>query len=566
MTLMSPATETVSKPAPTLPKPPANRPQKKQTAPARFRLNRMLVMGVGGVMALIAVPLMYATGSGPSPSRSLVFHTVTRGDLPIVVTERGNIESQSDLQITCEVDDVSGDGIAGTPIVWIIPNGSSVKKGDLIVELDTSGHQERLDDQILDTEEAQSRYIQFKAKYDNQITQNETLKANAELEVKLAELELEMFVDERNGTHQLEVEEIERTIEDANNEILAAQANLTLKRNEKQGIEALFKLGYAGKSELDRTRLEYLQAESQYAAKMNRMNTQLATLKKKQSYEREMKLLELKGKLETAKRSLQQVIRDNEASLAQARATMIAAEESLKKEQERLRRYQNDVANCKIYAPQDGMVAYATPARGSYSTQIREGVPVRPRQHILSLPNLENVQVKTAVHESVLDQIKPGMKASVRLDAFPDRRYDAVVDSVAVLPDQGGWMNSNTKVYETIVKIEQKVNQLKPGLTAVVDIHVDYIENVLRVPVQALVQIKDSTWCYVQSGQGIQRVDVRVGRTNDKFVEIHEGLQEGDRVVLNPMAILDENDKREGHEGQSPSSEEPATSPTVPSV
>ncbi len=114
-----------------------------------------------------------------------------------------------------------------------------------------------------------------------------------------------------------------------------------------------------------------------------------------------MKLLELKGKLETAKRSLQQVIRDNEASLAQARATMIAAEESLKKEQERLRRYQNDVANCKIYAPQDGMVAYATPARGSYSTQIREGVPVRPRQHILSLPNLENVQVKTAVHESV---------------------------------------------------------------------------------------------------------------------------------------------------------------------
>src|SRR5690606_33114940 len=119
------------------------------------------------------------------------------------------------------------------------------------------------------------------------------------------------------------------------------------------GIEALFKLGYAGKSELDRTRLEYLQAESQYAAKMNRLNTQLATLKKKQSYEREMRLLELKGKVETARRNLEQVLRDNEASLAQAKAEMDTADEQLRKEKERLERYRQQVANCKIHAPQD---------------------------------------------------------------------------------------------------------------------------------------------------------------------------------------------------------------------
>src|SRR5690606_34566581 len=157
-------------------------------------------------------------------------------------------------------------------------------------------------------------------------------------------------------------------------------------------IEALFKLGYAGKSELDSTRLEYLQAEIMYAAKMNRLNTKLATLKKNQSYEREMRLLELKCKDKTERSNLEKVIRDNEASLAQAKAEMDTADEQLRKEKERLERYRQQVANCKIHAPQDGMVAYANPSRRS-NDQIREGTPVRQRQHILSLPNLEHVQV-----------------------------------------------------------------------------------------------------------------------------------------------------------------------------
>lgn len=547
MGLMPVATENPAKKI--LPTPPSSRPKRSEPKQSRFPISKPFLFSLPAIIVAAALPYMYA-GGGPVPSNQLIFHTVARGDLPIVVTERGNIESQSDVQIICDVDDISGDGINGTPIVWIIPNGTSVKKGDLLVELDSSGHQERLDDQILDTEEAQSKQIQAKARYDNQITQNETLAANAELEVKLAELELQMFIDEKNGTHQLEVEEIERAIEDANNEILAAQANLTLKKNEKQGIEALFKLGYAGKSEVDRTRLEYLQAESQYAAKMNRLNTQLATLKKKQSYEREMRMLELKGKVETARRKLEQVKRDNEASLEQARAAMIAADEQLKKEQERLQRYRQQVANCKIYAPQDGMVAYAVPSRRA-GEQIREGTPMRQRQHILSLPNLESVQVKTAIHESVLDQVQEGMPASIRVDAFPDRSYPGSVHTVAVLPDQSDWLNSNTKVYETIVTVDKKVSQLKPGLTAIVEIQVDHLYDVLKVPVQALVQVKKDTWCYVETPQGVLRRDVEVGRSNDKFVEIRSGLEQGDRIVLNPMAILDSS----GGEDETPKSE-----------
>src|SRR5690606_12772589 len=126
--------------------------------------------------------------------------------------------------------------------------------------------------------------------------------------------------------------------------------------------------------------------------------------------------------------------RDNEAKLAQAKAAMDSANESLKKQEELLARYRDYVDKCKIYAPQDGMVAYAT-GESWRREEIREGAAIRPRQVIMTLPNLENMQVKTAVHESVLDKIHKGLKTTIKVDAFPDRTYSGTVDTVAVLPD-----------------------------------------------------------------------------------------------------------------------------------
>jgi len=508
-----------------------------------------------------------------APTQPLILHTVTAGDLPITVTERGNLESQSNVEILCEVDDIEGDGLVGTQILSIVPNGTSVEQGDLLVEFDSAGHLERLDRQIIDTESSRAIQIQAQAKYENQITQNETLLADAELDVALATLEQEMFVDENSGTYKLEVEAIKRLIEDINNEILGAQGALELKRNEKRGIEALFKLGYAGQHQLDQTRLDLLQSESQYVAKINKLNTQLATLEKKQLYEKQMEELKLKGKLETAVRRVEQVKRNNEALLAQAKAALDVADQLLKKAEERLARYQKQIELCRIYAPQDGMVAYAPVDR--YTEEVREGAAIRPRQRILSLPKLSQMQVKTSVHESVLDQVKPGLTVGVRVDAFPDRLYPGTVKTVAVLPEQGGWYGSDTKVYQTVVTIDVPVERLKPGMTAVAEIHVDRLENVLAVPVQAVVQVGKDTACYVADKGLAQRRPIKLGRTNDKLVQILDGISPGQRVVLNPMALAEEALRPAGGEEQksagdaeqiSGTSADPTSSPTSPAV
>ena len=476
-------------------------------------------------------------GARALSTANLVTYEVAPRDLPITIIERGRVESQNNLQVFCEVDDYRSDGINGTTILWIIPNGSSVSQGDLICELDSSAIQAELDEQILDTEEAKSAFIQAQANVKNQAIDNQTSYEKAELDLRLAELELEMFKDPKTGSHKLALEAIERQIEDLNNEILAAEMNLKLARNDNTGIESLFKLGYAGKSELDRSVLSLLKAEGDYAAKLNKLNTQMASFEKLNNFERQMQELTLQGKVRTCAQNLKQVELTNAAKLAQMEGILSSRTEQLAKEEERLKRFQTQLAKCKLYAPQDGMVAYAS---NSYSRdeEIGEGTAVRIRQHIFSIPNLRNMQVETSVHESALDRVQPGLKVAVTIDAFPDRSYTGTVKSVAVLPERSYY--SDAQKYKTIITVDEEVYQVKPGMTAVAEVKVDYLPQVNAVPIQAIVQRSGQNWLYVKRQDAVERRQVSLGMSNDQYVIVTDGIDVGDLVVLNPSGLIDD--------------------------
>ncbi len=501
------------------------------------RLKWLLLLPlIGGVVIYGRRNAWFGGASSGSSSTLLTYEVVPR-DLPITVIERGHLESQTNVQVFCEVDDYRSDGINGTTIIWMIPNGTSVSKGELICELDSSAIQAELDEQILDTEEAKSAFIQAQANLKNQSIENQTSFEKAELDVKLAELELEMFEDPTTGSHQLALEAIERLIDDLNNEILAAEMNLKLRRNETSGIESLFKLGYSGKSELDRAVLSLLQAEGDYAAKLNKLNTQMASRQKLENFEKKMQVLQLEGNLRTCVQNLEQVRLTNEAKIAQMQGILTSRTEQLTKEEERLKRYQDQYAKCKIYAPQDGMVAYAPPA-SSRDPEIAEGAAVRLRQLIFSIPNLRSMQIETSIHESALDRIQPGLSVKVTVDAFADRSYIGTVKSVAVLPERSYY--SDTQKYKTVISIDEDVYQLKPGMTAVCEVNVDYLPSVKAIPIQAVVQRGGQNWLYLQQKDQVERRKVDLGPSNDQYVTVTNGVDIGDLVVLNPGGLIDE--------------------------
>ena len=134
----------------------------------------------------VAVPLVGFSlsslffGSEDQIDERVLLGAVQSQPMQVTVIERGNMQSQANREIHCAVEDVQRDGINGTPILWIVPNGSSVKEGDLLLELESSPMREALDEQMLETEDARSTQIQAEANFNNQIVQNETSKAEAE--------------------------------------------------------------------------------------------------------------------------------------------------------------------------------------------------------------------------------------------------------------------------------------------------------------------------------------------------------------------------------------------------
>ena len=94
-------------------------------------------------------------------------------------------------------------------------------------------------------------------------------------------------------------------------------------------------------------------------------------------------------------------------------------------------------------------------------------------------------------------------------------------------------------LFRSVVTIDEEVTSLKPGMTAIADIHVRRLDDVLTLPVQAILQEEDATWCYVSTADGVVRRPLKLGSSNNAQVEVLEGLQPEDRVVLNPQAIHD---------------------------
>jgi multidrug efflux pump subunit AcrA (membrane-fusion protein) len=174
------------------------------------------------------------------------------------------------------------------------------------------------------------------------------------------------------------------------------------------------------------------------------------------------------------------------------------------------------------------------------------------------------MQVKVRVHESKVKKLKEGQKAEIRVEALPDRVLHGTVKSVATLADmQMSWRRGGIKEYETLVTIDDLPSDaaLKPNMTAEVTIKVDQVSDVLLVPVQAIAEIEGQHYAYVPRSGGVERREVGVNKSNDKYVEVQSGLEEGEQVCLDARKRAADEAKASGVK-EAPPKEEPAKTPT----
>ena len=137
-------------------------------------------------------------------------------------------------------------------------------------------------------------------------------------------------------------------------------------------------------------------------------------------------------------------------------------------EQSKAKSLERQIAACTIKAPEGGTVLHANPprqlARGLAFGQIEEGATVRERQKILSIIDLNGKTLVIArVEESQIKKITLGMKATIRIDAFPGQSFDGTVIEVSPLPVPSSSNDGDKRFFATKVKIDNGVPGLRPG-------------------------------------------------------------------------------------------------------
>jgi RND family efflux transporter MFP subunit len=339
--------------------------------------------------------------------------------------------------------------------------------------------------------------------------------------------------------------------------IALAESELEQDREAYEHLRELVKKGYRTPEQLRAKELEVRRSEYY----LERDKQKLSVL---EMYDSRRKITEFETKAEQAEQKLKRTNASSKAELAKAESEFEAAKATLDLEKKRLEEMEEQRKKCTIAAAQDGVVAYANENWYSSDRQIREGAVVYFRQKIFSLPDMSTMQVQVNVHESLVKKVKPSQVADIRVDAVPNVPLKGTVKSVSPLADSTrSWMRGGVKEYTTVVTVnELPTDQLKPGMTAEVEVLVSELDNVLAVPVQAITEHRHEQYAYVRNGTGFDRRKVKIGESNQKMVEVVEGLAEGDMVALDARKRgLAEFDTEEPG---APPAEVPETAPASP--
>jgi multidrug resistance efflux pump len=229
-------------------------------------------------------------------------------------------------------------------------------------------------------------------------------------------------------------------------------------------------------------------------------------------------------------------------------------------QQEReLDRAQRDLAKLSVVAEKPGLVVYERIRKGSTPRpeKVRVGDEPWGGQTLVTLPDLSRMQVNTWVKEVDVDKLEVGNEVHVRLDALPGAVFHGVISSIGSLGHEREG-DKNLKIFDITVEIEEEDSRLQPGMTAICHVIIETIpprqkqeegeialpsssevaEMPLYIPLDAVFKKGDRALVYRMEAGTPMEQEVTMGKSNENYVVIEEGLGPNDRVALRDPTIV----------------------------
>ncbi len=457
----------------------------------------LVVIGIVAAALVSAGLYFYWSQSNKQAAIQPIMATVTSGEFVSQVLDQGEIQSSENVEIRCAVRARNG----SISVIEVVPEGTRVKGGDFLVQLDSSSFDKEMEQQKISLANAQTQLIQ------------------ADADVKVADESKNEYIE---GTFKQEIKTIENEVYDAQSAITTAEQELNQAKVVVNHSKKLLNKGFITKQAMETDEFAVKTAE----IKLRKANNSLElALKKKEILEtisRKKELIQLESNIEAAK------------------IKYLNAKESLEVEKQKEAEILDMIDKCNIRVPEgvEGQVVYAKESsRGGNDWVLEEGTTVRERQVLVRLPNPDKMEVKALINEQSITQIKNGMPCTINVDALKGEALTGVVTKVNQYAESGGWMSGGgVRKYAVFVQILNPPEALKPGMNASVTIQVRFEEDAKLAPIQTVYAVGDQQFCLVKNGDQWETREVEIDGDNSKMVLIKSGLEVGDEVVMNPAA------------------------------
>lgn len=433
---------------------------------------------------------------------------VRRGDLSIAVTENGYLKAKNNEEIKPKFR-------GGSQLTWLIEEGEEVEEGAILAEFDKTEIERRVAD-------LENQLIQYEAELEAARSALAIQERDNTASIEKAELALEL--------KQLEVERYEKG--DSPNErrkkVLAFEKAASEHERAVERFEQVPELereGFLTKIQVEEERIRLREAE------INKENAQ-RDLELYETYTTSMERMQKASDLKDAQRELENAREKATINLKEKQARVTQKERQIDQAEEQLRQEKEQLGHHTIKAPRPGVVYYGDPGRPWMRDQIKVGNNLSSGHTLFTLPDLREMQVLVQVHEADIDLVKEDMEAVVTVETHKDRTFKGVVTDIATVATSQSWTDDSNKTFRVEITMEPSDVELRAGVTAKVEIRVEVLQGVVHVPIHAIFTEGGVHRAFVwRDGEPEERV-VAVGKNNPHFVQVQEGLSEGERVLL----------------------------------
>ncbi len=486
--------------------------------------------GPGAAFAATVLLAFLCAGCPDSADSNLPTAAVERGPIEVVVRATGSLKAKKSTEIHSEVH-------METKIIGLVPEGTWVKPGDLLVELDPTSLEKAIENDEESLDQAKAELEAARTDLEIQKADGENQKAKAELALEQAKQELEKY---EQGDAPIQERKLIITEKEAKSKTERLRENY-------EEMLVLKEQGFFTETEVEEERIQKERAEVDW-------ETAKEELKLFRKYTRPMTLAKKRSAVDQTENDLEAVKKRTSSQRKQQEVRVAQRERRVRKLQEQIEDHRKKLEKMKLLAPTAGIVIYGEPQRRAWRSDddIQVGAKVWPQHTIITLPDLSEMTVIFRVHESNIDKIEKGMTGTVTVESFGNRSFQGEIIKIANLANTGGWRSDpDVKQFDVEMLLSGTNLALKPGVTAKVEIVVEKNDDALRIPVSAVHGKPGDHFCFVRREGAFHKIGIGIGIASDRFVEVVSGLAEGDEILLGEepeSATEEEDEENEGGE------------------